>query len=38
MREKWSGNHPASDQTDFPGVDQWEAMDSTVDVHQSIQR
>ena len=36
MRRYWSGGHPASGQEDFPGVDQWEATTSPMDVNQSV--
>ena len=36
MSRWWSGNHPASGQEDFPGVDQWEAMTSPMDICQII--
>ena len=36
MRAWWSGGHPMPDQQDFPGVNQWEVMNSTMDIHQSI--
>ena len=32
MRRCWSGDHPASGQGDFPGVDQQEVMASPMDV------